>query len=126
MLPDDEPLPDFDPVAEDGPTVILEDLDADEPSILTPSEIYNELLTCGEMILTIPAEEEEKLRKGLASAKAKLNAKLKDSGLGTDSSVLSFNVSPAKEYSGAVQVVITLAKRTGITVLAKEYPDPDF
>lgn len=110
----------------DADDLSLEDLDEDQPSTITPSELYNELMTCNEIILTIPAEEEDKLRKGLASAKAKLNTKLRDSGLGTDNTVLSFQSSPSKDFEGAVQIVITLAKRSGITVLAKEYPDPEF
>lgn len=96
------------------------------PEILTPLELYNELLSCEEMILTIPATELDKLRKGLASAKAKQNAKLKDAGLAADNSVLGFIVAESKEHPGAVQVTISLAKRSGITVLNKEYPDKEF
>ena len=96
------------------------------PDSMTPTEIYQELMAVGEMILTIPAEEEDKLRKGLASAKSKQNAKLKEQGLAADNSVLVFNAAPSKDFEGAMQVHIVLSKRQGVTVLQKEYPNPDF
>lgn len=96
------------------------------PEVQSLTDIYQELQTCGELILTIPAEEEEKLRKGLASVKAKQNAKLRDQGLPIDTSVLGFLSAPSEDFAGAMQITVTLAKRSGITILNKEFPDPTF
>lgn len=108
------------------PNLDMLDIEDEGAEVSTPSEIYNELLACGELILTIPAEEEERLRKGLASTKAKQNAKLKEAGLATDNTVLSFTSAPSKEHDGAVQIRITLAARNGIKILQKQYPDGQF
>lgn len=88
-------------------------------------DIYNQLLALNELIITIPAEEEQHLRKGLASVKAKQNQKLKDSGLRPDNATLSYTVTANKNNPLAVDVHIVLAKRTSITVLSMKRPDSE-
>ena len=95
--------------------------DEDEETILTPTEIYEQLATEGELILVIPSEEEDKLRKGLASAKNKTNAKLKEAGLPIDNNVLQFIVTPEEE--GYVSVHIILSQRGGIRIKKMGLPD---
>lgn len=95
----------------------------DEVTPLTLTEIYNQVLANSEIILTIPAGEEQALRTGLASVKAKQNAKLKSAGLAPDSSTLSYTVTPHKTVPDAVDVHIVLSKKQTITVIAMKLPD---
>jgi hypothetical protein len=108
----------------EGKNTSFTDLEEDTAE-LSLADIYNQLLVLGELIVTIPMEEEETLRKGLAGVKAKQNQKLKSSGLAPDPATLSFTVSPNKEQKGAIDVHIVLAKRTSITVLGIKKPDPE-
>ena len=100
----------------------------EDPGSMTLTEIYNMLLLSNEIILTIPAEEEKKLRTGLASVKAKSNKKLQDEGMPADKSVISYSSTPAKDKEGnptvgAVDLLITLGSRSAITVLDVKLPD---
>lgn len=98
----------------------------DEVTPLSLTEIYNQVLADNEIILTIPAGEEQMLRTGLAGVKAKQNAKLKSAGLQPDSSTLSYSVTPHKTMPDVVEVHIVLSKKQTITVIAMRRPDPDF
>lgn len=102
--------------------------EVEEPTNMTLTEIYDMLLLSSEIILTVPAEEEERLRKGLASVKAKSNKKLVAEGMPVDKSTISYSVTPAKDASGnpidgAVAILITLGARSSITVLDVKFPD---
>lgn len=104
----------------------LEDEEAQGSMTLT--DIYNMLLSSGEIILTIPAEEEKRLRTGLASVKAKSNKRMVEEGMVVDKSVISYSTSPAKDaegvlIEGAVAILITLGARNAITVLNVSLPD---
>jgi hypothetical protein len=106
-----------------------QDLLEEEPDELSLTEIYRQLISTNELILTIPAEEEQPLRKGLAVVKNKQNTKLKESGIVPDKLVLHYQVNPhkdgqGKEVEGIIDVHITLAPRNGITVLSMRVPDP--
>lgn len=93
-----------------------------EQGSMSLTEIYNQLLTYGELILIIPAEEEDRLRKGLASVKAKATKKMQDQGLPLDKAMLSYQVTPAKE-AGTINIQIVLGQRNNITVLGMTLPD---
>lgn len=95
----------------------------DEPTPLSLTEIYNQVVANDEIILTIPASEEQALRTGLAGVKAKQNTKLREAGLQTDKSTLSFTVTPHKTAPDAINVHIVLSKKQTITVLAIKLPD---
>ena len=100
----------------------------DETTPMTLTEIYNQVMANDELLLTIPADEEQALRTGLAGVKAKQNAKLKASGLQPDKSTLSFVVTPVKGKDGVVipetiDVHIVLSRKQTITVLAMKLPD---
>lgn len=110
----------------------MEDLDLDEllndeqAEVESPNDLYQELVAMRELIVTVPAEEEEKLRKGIINAKSKQNARLRESGMPADNSVLDFNSTPSADFQGAVQVHISLTQRSGIKILRKELPSGDF
>ena len=95
-----------------------------EQGSMSLTEIYNQLLSYNEIILTIPAEEEERLRKGLASVKAKATKKMQDQGLPLDKAVLAYQVTPTGDPNkNIINVQITLGSRNAITVLAMTLPD---
>lgn len=109
----------------------IDDLDLssldDEPSNPTLSfyEIYDKLLANEELILTIPLEQEEALRKGLASAKIKTNKKLAAQNLDTEDRTLMF-----KKISEDLNLCITelhiyLKARPGCQVLNIRIPDKE-
>lgn len=109
----------------------LDDLDLssldDESSSPTLSfyEIYEKLLANEELILTIPLEQEESLRKGLASAKIKTNKKLAAQNLDTEDRTLMF-----KKISEDLNLCITelhiyLKARPGCQVLNIRIPDKE-
>lgn len=97
----------------------------DEATPMSLTEILNQVIANNELILTIPADEEQSLRTGLAGVKAKQNAKLKSAGLQPDSSTLSYVVTPKKDNAGIIDVHITLSKKATVTVLAMKLPDND-
>lgn len=81
-----------------------------------------------DIIVTIPADQEEALRSGLAVRKSKDNAKYKRAGITPSSETLSFLSYPAKdengkEMEGAVTIRIKLGPRKAINVLALTLPD---
>lgn len=95
-----------------------------EQGSMSLTEIYGQLLAYGEIILTIPIEEEERLRKGLASVKAKATKKLQDQGFPSDKAVLAYQTTVGKAPD-TVNVQITLGQRNSITVLGMTLPDND-
>jgi hypothetical protein len=105
-------LPDLDDILED-----------DSVTPLSLTEIYNEVVAHGEIILTIPADEEQNLRTGLAGVKAKQNLKLKEAGLQPDRATLSFVVTPHGELPEVIKVHIALTKKQTISVMKLELPD---
>lgn len=103
----------------------LDYLDPDEEEqTLTPSDLYEQLAAAEELILTIDASDEDKLRKGLASVKNKTNNKLKEADLPIDTRMLNFQHLPCSE-PGCVRIHITLANRSGIKIRKMELPDED-
>lgn len=106
---------------------MLQGIDDDGEQQLTPTEIYELLTANEELILTIPAHEEDRLRKGLASAKNKMNAKLKDSGLPADTRMLQFHVQPSKdqELEDHIDIQISLASRASFKIKRIQLPDPE-
>jgi len=97
--------------------------DEENTGQLSLTDLYNRLLIDNELIVTVPVEEESKVRKGLAVIKAKKNKQLKEAGLPVDDASFSFTVTANKKIEGAIDIHIVLAKRTTITVLGVKKPD---
>lgn len=104
----------------------MDNLDNEEETIYSPQEIYEQVVAFSEVILTIPALEEERLKNSLSSAKSKMQAKLKAEGQAVDTSqVLTFDTTPAEE-EGYIDIRISLVKKSGIRVKKITLPDPEF
>ena len=109
----------------------------DSGASYTFRELIDLLNDKGEIIVTIPEEQLEALRKGLAVRKSKDNAKLKNAGVLPDTRTLSFNAYPTStenvgssdetaEISKTIDVRIKLAARKGVTVINLSVPDDKF
>lgn len=95
----------------------------DENEETSLHDIWKQLTLSDELIVTIPKSEELTLRRGLATIKAKANAKLKDAGLEPDNKILKFSVTPSKKDRDAIDVHILLEARRGIRVFDIRVPD---
>ena len=104
----------------------LPNTNENEVELVSYSDIYSDLLLNDEIILTIPAEEEERLRTGIKNVKAKLAAKHKEEGLPVESSTLTFTSTPSAEFVGASDIHIVLSRKAVATVFRKRVPDKEF
>lgn len=111
--------------------LIMTDLDLssldEEPDnqVLSFYEIYDKLLANEELILTIPLEQEDALRKGLASAKVKTNKKLATQNLDTEERTLMFKKISEDLNLCTTELHIYLKARPGCQVLNIRIPDKE-
>lgn len=99
--------------------------EVDTSSTLSLSEIYNEVVLHGELIVTIPRSEERSLRRGLASVKNKINSKLRSAGITPEPLELSYTITTSPEDEELINVQVLLRRRGGITVVAMQLPDDE-
>lgn len=87
------------------------------------SEIYKELLIHEEIIYTVEATDEPKLRRNLSVLKAKDAQKLKEAGFQPVDSKLEFITIEDKELpKGLIKIQIVLRPRAKIKVYGKQIP----
>jgi len=102
----------------------VEDIPDDEHQYFSYAEIYKELLANDEIILTIDATEEARLRRRLSVLKAKDFAKLKENALAIDDSKLEFLVIEDPSIpKGTVKLHIVMKSKTRIRVYDMKVPD---
>lgn len=94
-------------------------------------ELMDEVSKTGDLIITIPADQEGLLRQGLITQKSKDNAKLKTSGLMPDNMILAFMAYPAKdkdgiEREGVTDVRVKLRPKKSVSVLDLRIPNDEF
>ena len=103
------------------------DLTADSEAEYDFNELYKLVMDNTDIILTIPTDQVEYLKKGLSVKKSKENAKLKHAGLAVANDAFSFTVyqtdEQKKEQSTDSTVRIKLGPRSSITVKRVEIPD---
>lgn len=92
---------------------------------LSFSEIYSSVLLSGEIIITIHADMEEKVKQGLKNFKAKQAMRDKEKGLPPDSNILNFKASKS-DIEGAVDLSIALVPKNLVPVLRIKIPDQTF
>lgn len=111
---------------------VIKNLDAEDEKVpYSFDELLGVLATEKELILTIPADQEEDLRNGLQARKSKINQTLKRKGLEPAKETLSFNSYPAKDSTGKVVdgiicVRVMLKERASIDIIKLETPDKEF
>lgn len=112
----------------------IEDMDEDfseEGLSYNFRELMDMLMEKRDLIITVPADQVEQLKKGLCARKSKDSYKLNKAGVKAGSEVLSFNTYPAvdpltkapSETDSCVRV--KLGPRKGVTVLNIEVPDDE-
>lgn len=100
--------------------------DDDEAEDTAIVDIYKELLSEGELILTVNLIDEPKLRRTLTVIKARDMAKLKESGFQSDDSKLEFiTVKDETLPRGLVKVHIVMKQKPKIRVYGKQIPSGD-
>jgi hypothetical protein len=116
------------PVTDD--TAIEEALDtaeaADEEQELSYGELLAATILNGEIIITIPAEDEERVKNGIKNFKSKQATKAKEEGLAVDSSTLIFTSVASKEFAGCIDLSIQAKTKGTIKVKAMRIPENDF
>ncbi len=93
---------------------------------LTFSELYASVMLNGEVVITIPPEEVERVKTGLKNLKAKQAAKMKEEGLVPDPSVFTFIERPSndEEFKDAfIDLSIQLTRRSVIKIAKMRIPD---
>lgn len=87
------------------------------------AEIYASVQLNNEIVITVPVEEEERVKIGIKNVKAKQALKFKEDGLPVDPSVLSFTTTKSKEYENAVDLTITLTRKAMVPVFKIRIPE---
>ena len=115
----------FDEPSNDGKEETITDINQDGEE-LTFSELYASIILNGEIIITIPPEEVERVKTGLKNHKAKLSAKMKEEGLVPDPSIFTFiertPLSPSYK-DNFVDLSIVLSRRSSIKIMQMRIPD---
>ena len=101
-------------------------LSNDEEQELSYAELYASATINGEIIITIPAEEEERVKNGIKNFKSKQATKQKEDGIQPDASTLVFSVAASKEYAGCIDMSIQVKTKGTIKVKAMRIPENDF
>ena len=98
----------------------------EEEQELSYAELYASATLNGEIIITIPAEEEERVKNGIKNFKSKQATKQKEEGITPDSSTLVFASVASKEYAGCIDMSIQVKTKGTIRVKAMRIPENDF
>ena len=92
---------------------------------MTFAEILATVALNDEIVITIAAEDVERVKTGLKNVKAKQAAKMKEEGLTPDSSTLSFVTSEPNE-DGDVDLKILLNHKSTVLIKKIVVPDGEF
>lgn len=90
---------------------------------LTYGELLATLALNGELVITIPSEEEARVTIGLKNLKAKQSIKAKEEGLVSMEEVFTFHSSPSTEYQDCINLHITLKRRGVVKIKKMVIPD---
>lgn len=106
-------------------TELQEMLGEEEGTSYNFGELLDTLILHKDVILTVPDDQIDDLRKGLSLAKAKRNAKFKESGLAPMTEVLTYVPYKDKETEGTEdsKVRVKLGPRTNVLIKKLELPD---
>lgn len=86
-------------------------------------ELYESTILAGEIIVTIPASEEEKTKVGLKNHKAKIAAKAKEDDMPVDRSLLNFSSQPSEDYPDCIDLRIVLKRPATVKVMKIVIPE---
>lgn len=90
---------------------------------LSYAEILASAVLNGEIVITIPMEDEERVKNGIKNCKSKQATKQKEEGQPVDSSTLIFTSIHSKDYKGCIDMSIQNKTRGTIRIKALRIPD---
>ena len=108
---------------------MTEDVDNQGEEELSYAEIYAAAALNGEVVITIPPEEVERVKTGLKNFKAKQAAKMKESGLIPDPSTLNFATRECLDpelRENFIDLSIQLSRKSTVKVVKMRIPDGEF
>lgn len=103
----------------------LQDLNSSEEQELSYAEILASAILNGEIVITIPAEDEDRVRNGIKGYKNKQATKLREEGQPVDSASLLFSSIPSKEFQGCVDMSIQYKVRGTVRIKNLRIPEND-
>ena len=102
---------------------LVEDFEDEEE--LSYAEILASAIFNNEIIITIPLEEEERVKNGLKNYKNKQITKAREEGLPVDLSVLIFDSRLSKEFTGCIDLSIQSKNRGTVKIRSLKIPKND-
>lgn len=108
---------------------MIDDFNMTKEEEVSFSEIYASAALNGEVVITIPPEEVERVKTGLKNFKAKQAAKMKADGLTPDPSVFIFTERECLDpdfRDNFIDLSIQLTRKSTIKVAKLRIPDNDF
>lgn len=109
------------PVSQDN--VELEPLtDIEDEAEVSLQKLYDEVYKHGDLIIIIDKLDEQRVRKGLSSIKAKIAQKMKTAGYKPDEAILEFHV---HEYEDPDKVKLQIVLKQKPTVKIHKFIVPD-
>ena len=93
------------------------------------AELYSSVMLNGEIIITIPIEEVERVKTGLKNLKAKQATRMKEEGLIPDPSVFTFIEKPCEEAefkNTHIDLSVQLSRKSVVKVARIKIPDDNF
>ena len=98
----------------------------EEGEELSYGELLANAILNGEIIITIPMEEEERVKNGIKNFKSKQATKAKEDGQPVDSAVLVFSSVISTEFPGCVDLSIQSKSRGTVRIKKLRIPENDF
>lgn len=96
-----------------------------EEQELSYSEILANAVLNGEIVITIPLEDEERVKQGIKNYKSKQATKAKEEGLLVDTSVLAFQSEISKDFTGCIDLHIISKNKGTVKIKKLRIPDND-
>ena len=88
------------------------------------AELFERIWTEEELIFTIPEEDEERFKNGLAVAKTRFNKKMQLDGMGKEDRSFEYNIVKPCTVPGCINLQVSLKKKGRIKVFQIQKPDP--
>ncbi len=93
---------------------------------LSYAEILASAVLNGEIEITIPLEDEERVKTGLKNYKSKQLTRMKEAGQTPDSSTLIFTAKPSADFTGCIDLSIQNKTKGTVKIKRLRIPENDF
>jgi len=101
-----------------------EEKEKEEKEGMSYADLYSSLVLNGELIVTLPSSEVERVKIGLKNYKSKQATRFREQGIPVDSSTLYFAIKETnKQFT---KLIIALVQKPTLPILEIEIPDNEF